>query len=58
MPDCEANGATLSPPNVPWRMEITVAPTFIPAEIDPSKSDRRQLGAVVDRAGFQPLFSS
>ena len=32
IPDCEANGATLSPPNVPWRMEITVAPTFIPAE--------------------------
>jgi len=56
IPDCEANGATLSPPNVPWRMEITVAPTFIPAESDASKSDRRRLGAVVDRAGFQPLF--
>ena len=54
--DCEANGTTLSPPNVPWRMEITVAPTFIPAEIDPSKSDRRRLGAVIERAGFQPLF--
>ena len=56
LPDCQADGATLSPPNVPWRMEITIAPTFIPAEIDPSKSDRRRLGAVVDRAGFQPLF--
>ena len=56
VPDCEANGATLSPPNVPWRMEITVAPTFVPAEIDASKSDRRRLGAVIDRAGFQPLF--
>ena len=54
--DCESSGTTLSPPNVPWRMEVTVAPTFIPAEIDPSKSDRRRLGAVVDRAGFQPLF--
>jgi len=56
IPDCESNGATLSPPNVPWRMEVTIAPTFIPAEIDPSKSDRRRMGAVVDRAGFQPLF--
>ncbi len=56
VPDCKAKGAALSPPNAPWRMEITLAPTFIPAEIDPSKSDRRRLGAVVDRAGFQPLF--
>ena len=56
VPDCRAKGATLSPPNVPWRMEITLAPTFVPAEVDPSKSDRRRLGAVVDRAGFQPLF--
>jgi hypothetical protein len=58
VPDCEAYGATLSPPNGPWRMEITLAPTFIPAEVDPSKSDRRRLGAVIDRAGFQPLFGS
>ena len=56
MPDCEASGATLSPPNVPWRMEITVAPTFVPAEIDPSKSERRQLGARHRACGFQPLF--
>ena len=58
VPDCEANGATLSPPNVPWRMEITVAPTFVPAEVDPSKSERRNLGAVIERAGFQPLLGS
>ena len=58
VPDCEANGTTLSPPNVPWRMEFTVAPTFSPIEIDPSKSDRRRLGAVIERAGFQPLFDS
>ena len=56
--DCEANGTTLSPPNVPWRMEITVAPTFIPADVDPSKSDRRRLGASIQRAGFQPLFGN
>ena len=58
VPDCEANGASLSPPNVPWRMEITLGPTFVPAEIDPSKSDRRHLGASIQRAGFQPLFGS
>ena len=56
VPDCEGNGETLSPPNVPWRMEITVEPTFVPAEIDPSKSERRRFGAVIERAGFQPLF--
>jgi len=56
VPDCKANGTTLSPPNVPWRMEFTVAPTFSPIEIDPSKSENRRLGAVIERAGFQPLF--
>jgi hypothetical protein len=58
VPDCKAKGATLSPPKVPWRMEITVAPTFVPAEVDPSSSERRNLGAVIERAGFQPLFGS
>jgi hypothetical protein len=57
VPDCKANGTTLTPPRVPWRMEITVAPTFVPAEVDPSSSERRRLGAVISRAGFQPLFS-
>ncbi|HUG65651.1 MAG TPA: hypothetical protein VMK83_10575 [Gaiellaceae bacterium] len=56
VPDCEASGTTLSPPNVPWRMEITVTPTFVPKDIDPSKSDNRRLGAVLDRVGFQPIF--
>ncbi len=55
--DCVANGVTLTPPpGVPWRMEITVSPTFRPREIDPSKSDNRELGAVIAQAGFQPLF--
>ena len=56
VPDCKADGTTLSPPNEPWRMEITVAPTFSPIEIDPSESENRKLGAVIERAGFQPLF--
>ena len=51
--DCEANADTLTPPNVPWRMEITVAPTFVPKEIDPSSSEARRLGAV-DRRGRVP----
>ncbi|MET0561620.1 MAG: hypothetical protein ABW012_08440 [Gaiellaceae bacterium] len=58
VPDCQGNGATLSPPSVPWRMEMTVAPTFVPRSVDPSKSDNRPLGAVIERAGFQPLFGS
>ena len=56
VPDCNANGTTLSPPNVPWRMEITVSPTFSPIEVDPTESDRRKLGAVIVRADFKPLF--
>ncbi len=55
VPDCNGNGTTLSPPTVPWRMEITLSPTFVPRDVDPSKSDNRQLGAVLE-AGFQPLF--
>ncbi len=56
VPDCTAEGTTLSPPDVPWRMEITVSPTFVPKEIDPRGSDNRRLGAVIVKAGFQPLF--
>jgi hypothetical protein len=55
VPDCKANGAVLDAPNVPWRVEVAIAPTFVPREIDPSKSDNRQLGGVLD-VKFQPLF--
>jgi hypothetical protein len=54
--DCKANGVTLTPPDVPWRMEITVAPTFRPKDVDPSSSENRFLGAVIVEAGFRPLF--
>ena len=55
VPDCEAKGTTLSPPDEPWRMEIAVSPTFVPREIDPiGSSDNRHLGAVIERAGFRP----
>ncbi len=57
VPDCKAEGTTLTPPpDVPWRMELEVSPTFVPKEIDPTKSDNRHLGAVIQQAGFQPLF--
>ncbi len=59
VPDCKAQGITLTPPpDVPWRMEIEVSPTFVPKEIDPGKSESRHLGAVIEKAGFQPLFGS
>jgi hypothetical protein len=53
--DCKANEVLLKAPTQPWRMEISVAPTFIPHEVDPTRSDTRRLGGVLD-AGFQPLF--
>ena len=55
VPDCNANGVSLSPPTGPWRIEVTIEPTFSPHDIDPSSSDRRQLGATM-QADFQPLF--
>jgi hypothetical protein len=56
--DCKTNAAALVPPNVPWRMEFAVTPTFSPHEVDPTNSDRRNLGAQVKRVGFQSLFGS
>jgi hypothetical protein len=55
VPDCKANGVVLSAPSVPWRVEVAIGPTFSPRELDPSKSDSRQLGAVLE-VRFQPLF--
>jgi hypothetical protein len=52
--ECTAKGFALAAPSVPWRVEITVDPTFSPHDIVPTHSDRRQLGAVV-YVGFQPL---
>jgi hypothetical protein len=51
---CQARTLLLGAPNVPWRVEISIEPTFSPNELDPTKSDRRQLGAVLE-AGFLPL---
>jgi hypothetical protein len=53
--DCKADAVLLSTPSEPWRVEVTVTPTFSPHEVDPSRSDRRELGAVF-QAGFESLF--
>jgi hypothetical protein len=34
-------------PPQPWRVEVTVAETFVPHELDPAQGDVRALGAVV-----------
>ena len=52
---CRAKGFLLAVPSVPWRVEVTIDPTFSPNALDPDNSDRRQLGAVLD-VDFQPLF--
>jgi hypothetical protein len=52
--DCKTNGFSLPVPRGPWRVEVSITPTFSPHDIDPNHGDRRQLGAVF-YAGFQPL---
>jgi hypothetical protein len=39
---------------VPYHVEVTVSPTFVPAEVDPSSGDVRELGAQV-RFDFLPF---
>jgi hypothetical protein len=36
----------LPTPAAPWRAEVTIDPTFSPAELDPTLGDQRHLGAV------------
>ena len=44
----------LIPATVPFRVEVTIDPTFSPNELDPGASDIRQLGAKPE-FGFVPL---
>jgi hypothetical protein len=54
---CKTTGFALPAPSVPWRLEITIKPTFVPRELDPKRfSDTRHLGAVLKGVGFRPLF--
>jgi hypothetical protein len=45
---CQLKTFSFPTPPVPWRVEVTIDPTFSPAELDPRRSDPRQLGAVVN----------
>jgi hypothetical protein len=54
---CVTTPFLLPAPSAPWRVEVTIEPTFSPHDLDPRNSDRRQLGATMD-VGFQPLFGS
>jgi hypothetical protein len=54
LPDCEANGFRLPLPGGPWRVEVSITPTFVPHELDVNHSDTRRLGAVFT-AGFRPF---
>ena len=44
---CEVEPVVFRPPDGPWRIEVKISPTFVPAELDTTLSDRRELGAVV-----------
>lgn len=44
---CQPNQVLLPVPSGPWRVEATIAPTFVPRELDPNSPDARQLGARV-----------
>jgi hypothetical protein len=55
--DCKTTGFALPVPAGPWRVEVSVSPTFSPHDIDVNHGDTRQLGAVFT-AYFQPLFAT
>jgi hypothetical protein len=52
--DCTTTPFLFVPPNGPWRLEVTIAPTVSPREVDPSKSENRQLGATMS-VELQPI---
>jgi hypothetical protein len=51
---CQPNPVVLRVPRAPWRVEVTIDPTFVPRELDPNLPDTRHLGAVATFE-FQPL---
>jgi hypothetical protein len=54
--DCTDEGFAFVRPDVPWRVEIEVSPTVRPIDVDPSSSERRELGATlsVEQLEFRP----
>jgi hypothetical protein len=55
--DCTTEPISFPLPTVPWRLEVAIAPTVSPHEIDPSSSERRRLGATMSVDVVQ-LFTS
>ena len=45
--DCTTKGFAFARPTVPWRVEVRISPTVRPHDVDPSKSERRYLGATM-----------
>ena len=54
--DCRTTGFAFARPDVPWRVEIRISPTVRPHDVDPSNSERRDLGATMD-VRLESLFS-
>lgn len=54
--DCTRQGFLFGVPAEPWRVEVTIAPTVRPNDVDPTNSERRQLGATmgIDLKPFNP----
>ena len=44
----------LNAPGPRFRVEVTITPTFVPLELSPDQSDRRQLGAKVSYVFLPP----
>jgi hypothetical protein len=53
LPPC-ALEIVLVPTTIPFHVDVTASPTFVPAEIDPSSGDVRELGAQI-AFSFVPL---
>lgn len=49
----EAQTFTIPTPKPPFRVEVLVAPTFVPAKVDPNSTELREFGAQV-HFGFAP----
>ena len=45
--DCTTTGFAFGTPDRPWRVEVTVSPTVRPIDVDPTNSERRELGATM-----------
>jgi hypothetical protein len=51
---CRTVDTTVRAPKPPFRVGVTISPTFSPAALDPSSADTRQLGAVVTYSPAPP----